>query len=87
MMEGKVTAVEAIITKWDPDASSFAKITSLFYEDLKPFRFHSPFPHCYSTREPILELGGNWDELTELRNWGGIEQLTQFMNCPIRNNS
>nr|XP_010937792.1 exocyst complex component EXO70H1-like [Elaeis guineensis] len=33
MMEEKVTAVEAIITKWDPDAASFAKITSLFYED------------------------------------------------------
>ncbi|XP_008789001.1 exocyst complex component EXO70H1-like [Phoenix dactylifera] len=33
MMEDKVTAVEAIITKWDPNASSFAKITSLFYQD------------------------------------------------------
>ncbi|KAG1371644.1 exocyst complex component EXO70A1-like [Cocos nucifera] len=32
-MEDKVTAVEAIITEWDPEASSFAKITSLFYED------------------------------------------------------
>ncbi|THU60562.1 hypothetical protein C4D60_Mb07t14080 [Musa balbisiana] len=32
MMEEKVARGEAIIVKWDPDASAYAKITSLFYE-------------------------------------------------------
>ncbi|WOL08463.1 hypothetical protein Cni_G17216 [Canna indica] len=33
LMEEKLASSEAIVVKWDPDASAFAKITSLFYED------------------------------------------------------
>ncbi|XP_058111136.1 exocyst complex component EXO70H1-like [Magnolia sinica] len=33
IMDGKLTAAEAIIIKWDPDSSSYIKFTSLFYED------------------------------------------------------
>ncbi|WOL06903.1 hypothetical protein Cni_G15638 [Canna indica] len=32
-MEERVARAEAIIVKWDPDTSAYAKITSLFYED------------------------------------------------------
>ncbi|XP_058109843.1 exocyst complex component EXO70H1-like [Magnolia sinica] len=33
IMDGNIATAEAIITKWNPDSSSYAKYTSLFYED------------------------------------------------------
>ncbi|RWR76853.1 exocyst complex component EXO70B1-like protein [Cinnamomum micranthum f. kanehirae] len=38
MMEDNIINAEAIITKWDPDSSSYAKITSLFYENRREAR-------------------------------------------------
>ncbi|CAL9057452.1 unnamed protein product, partial [Musa banksii] len=32
-LEEKVARAEAIVVKWDPESSAYAKITSLFYED------------------------------------------------------
>ncbi|KAL6006590.1 hypothetical protein ACLOJK_032083 [Asimina triloba] len=31
-MDGNIAAAETIISKWDPDSSSYARVTSLFYE-------------------------------------------------------
>ncbi|CAA6654869.1 unnamed protein product [Spirodela intermedia] len=33
MMEENISAAEEIITKWDPEGSAYAKITSIFYEN------------------------------------------------------
>ncbi|XP_058109849.1 exocyst complex component EXO70H1-like [Magnolia sinica] len=33
IMEENIATAEAIITKWDPESSSYSKITSLFYEN------------------------------------------------------
>ncbi|XP_074587888.1 exocyst complex component EXO70H1-like [Curcuma longa] len=32
-LEAEVAAAEAVVVKWDPNSSAYAKITSLFYED------------------------------------------------------
>ncbi|XP_058109847.1 exocyst complex component EXO70H1-like [Magnolia sinica] len=33
MMDGTIATAESIITKWDPESSSYSRITSLFYEN------------------------------------------------------
>ncbi|KAG9453838.1 hypothetical protein H6P81_006742 [Aristolochia fimbriata] len=38
LMDDDVAAAEEIITKWDPDSSSYAKITSLFYDNRREAR-------------------------------------------------
>ncbi|XP_068644508.1 exocyst complex component EXO70H1-like isoform X2 [Aristolochia californica] len=38
LMEDDFSAAEEIITKWDPDSSSYAKITSLFYDNRREAR-------------------------------------------------
>lgn len=38
MMEDNIATAESIITKWDPDSSSYARITSLFYENRREAR-------------------------------------------------
>ncbi|KAL6011211.1 hypothetical protein ACLOJK_001656 [Asimina triloba] len=37
-MDGNIAAAETIISKWDPDSSSYARVTSLFYESRQEAR-------------------------------------------------
>ncbi|KAL6011209.1 hypothetical protein ACLOJK_001654 [Asimina triloba] len=38
LMDGNLATAEAIITRWDPESSSYAKVTSLFYENRREAR-------------------------------------------------
>ncbi|XP_058110990.1 exocyst complex component EXO70H1-like [Magnolia sinica] len=38
LLDGTIATAESIITKWDPDSSSYSKITSLFYENRREAR-------------------------------------------------
>ncbi|KAL5998066.1 hypothetical protein ACLOJK_009001 [Asimina triloba] len=37
-MDGNIAAAETIISKWDPNSSSYARVTSLFYESRQEAR-------------------------------------------------
>ncbi|KAJ8637076.1 hypothetical protein MRB53_011343 [Persea americana] len=38
MLESKMSHADSLITKWDPESSSYAKITSLFFENRREAR-------------------------------------------------
>ncbi|KAL6007609.1 hypothetical protein ACLOJK_033108 [Asimina triloba] len=37
-MDGNIAVAETIISKWDPDSSSYVRVTSLFYESRQEAR-------------------------------------------------
>ncbi|KAL5985776.1 hypothetical protein ACLOJK_027763 [Asimina triloba] len=62
LMDGNVAAAEAIITRWDPEKSSYAKVTSLFYEHRREAREYLQAArnlqrsmHFYISQSPVSE--------------------------------
>ncbi|PSR98235.1 Exocyst complex component EXO70A1 like [Actinidia chinensis var. chinensis] len=61
-MESSLTTAEAMITKWNPDASGFAKVTSLFYENRREAR---DFIQCVNDLQKSMHLMVTQDSNSE----------------------